>query len=285
VNSDDGDQPTALQHGDRSVRLKWHKLRRHADDPPFDRDNLRAGLAAGASLEVDLRRLACGRFVCLHDPRLESETTGEGPVADSDAATVARLEMRQDRGQRPLMLDELAQIVRTAKTADSARVQLDLCTPCGDIDAAARGAFASALQGLGGRFILSGHDWDAVARLGATVEGIALGYDPSDRTDAPDLVRLVRDVAPQADTIYLHRRLVRQSLARGDHMVGRLRAHGHQVDCWTIDHGTPDAADDMMAALDAGCDQITTNTACAWAAWRPDTAEAGALAGSRPRSR
>jgi hypothetical protein len=39
------------------VRLKWHKLRRHPDDPPFGRANLRAGLAAGASLEIDLRRL------------------------------------------------------------------------------------------------------------------------------------------------------------------------------------------------------------------------------------
>jgi hypothetical protein len=71
MRSGDRTAATEARYGGRTVRLKWHKLRRFADDPPFARRNLRAGLAAGASLEVDIRALACGRFVCLHDPLLE----------------------------------------------------------------------------------------------------------------------------------------------------------------------------------------------------------------------
>ena len=91
------DEPTHVEYDGRTVRLKWHKLRRLADDPPFARVNLRAGLAAGASMEVDIRALACGHFVCLHDPELESETTS-GLVAriidaflDSSARDLAAL--------------------------------------------------------------------------------------------------------------------------------------------------------------------------------------------------
>lgn len=125
--------PTDLLWRGRKLRLKWHKLRRQAADPPFARRNLRAGLAAGASLEVDIRRLACGRFVCLHDDRLESETSGHGPVAAIDALAVGRLEMRG--GEPPLLLDELAATLGAAP-AGSARVQLDLRASADDTDAA-----------------------------------------------------------------------------------------------------------------------------------------------------
>ena len=144
----DPNEPTQLRYGDRTVRLKWHKLRRQAADPPFLRSNLRVGLAAGASLEVDLRRLACGRFVCLHDADLDGETTGEGRVEEVDAEAVRRLAMR-DSGEPPLMLDELAEAVRTWPRAPSARVQLDLKTDAAEIDQACRQMLGAALEGRG----------------------------------------------------------------------------------------------------------------------------------------
>jgi glycerophosphoryl diester phosphodiesterase len=262
-----GPVPTALSHGDRSVRLKWHKLRQRPDDPPFARANLRAGLAAGASLEVDLRRLACGRFVCLHDADLAGETTGRGPVAAVDAAAIAGLAMRAAPGEKPLLLDELADAVR-AWARGPALVQLDLKDA--ELDGASRAALAAAFEGIGDRFILSGCDWDAVLRLGGEVFGLALGYDPYDDAgdDPAEALRAIRDRAALADTIYLHRELVRTAHAHGDPLVARLRAKGQRVDCWTIDHGRPAALADLRIALAAGCDQITTNSAAAWAAAR-----------------
>jgi glycerophosphoryl diester phosphodiesterase len=263
--------PLALDWGGRRVRLKWHKLRQAPQEPPFARANLQAGLAGGASLEVDLRHLACGRFVCLHDSALESETAGNGPVAGMDAAGIAALTMLDGSGvpgaEPPLLLDELAAILRTGPVAPAALVQLDLHATAAEIDEPTRTAFAETLHGLGPRCILSGHDWAAVARLGEVVPGLALGYDPSNEAGRRDLLDVVRDTAPDADTIYLDRRIVRASEAKGQGLVARLRARGHRVDCWTIDHGRPEADGDLRAALAAGCDQITTNTARAWDMW------------------
>jgi glycerophosphoryl diester phosphodiesterase len=259
--------PTVLRHGGRAVRLKWHKLRQRAEDPPFARANLCIGLAAGASLEVDLRRLACGGFVCLHDAALEAETSGHGPVAAIDAEAVAGLEMRGAPGEKPLLLEEVAGAVR-AWAYGPALVQLDLKDA--DFENASRAILAKALADVAGRFILSGCDWDAVRRLGGEVPGLALGYDPHDDAgnDPAEAMRAIRERARDADTIYLHRELVRAAHEQGDPLVARLRAKGHHVDCWTIDHGSPEALADLRIALAAGCDQITTNSAAAWAAAR-----------------
>lgn len=263
MRSGDRTAATEARYGGRTVRLKWRKLRRFADDPPFARRNLRAGLAAGASLEVDIRALACGRFVCLHDPLLGHETTGQGPVAQVDAAAVSRLQMRAS-SEPPLLLDELVQIMRTGPTHPSALVQLDLY---GEIDTAAEKAFAVALRGVAQGFILSGYDWDVVSRVGSSVAGLTLGYDPTEDAErsGANVLRIVREKAPGAAWIYLRRDLVRASYERGDRIVARLRVFGHQVDCWTIDHGTPGHTADFVAAVMAGCDQVTTNTAAVWA--------------------
>jgi hypothetical protein len=254
---------TEVRYRGRTIRLKWRKLRRFADDPPFSRKNLRAGLAAGASLEVDIRALACGRFVCLHEPLLEHETTGQGSVVQADAAVVSRLRMRAG-GEPPLLLDELVQIMRTGPTHPSALVQLDLY---GGIDSAAEKAFAAALRGAARGFILGACDWDAVTRIGGGVPGLALGYDPTEETghSGADVLRIVRKTAPEADWIYLRRDIVRASHERGDRLVARIAGYGHRVDCWTIDHGTPEDTGDFAAAVMAGCDQVTTNTAAVWA--------------------
>jgi glycerophosphoryl diester phosphodiesterase len=164
----------------------------------------------------------------------------------------------------PLLLDELVQIMRTGPTHPSALVQLDLY---GEIDTAAEKAFAVALRGVAQGFILSGYDWDVVSRVGSSVAGLTLGYDPTEDAErsGANVLRIVREKAPGAAWIYLRRDLVRASYERGDRIVARLRVFGHQVDCWTIDHGTPGHTADFVAAVMAGCDQVTTNTAAVWA--------------------
>lgn len=255
--------PTEACYGGRDIRLKWHQLRQAAEDPPFLRRNLRAGLAAGASIEVDIRMLACGNFVCLHEPGLEAETTGRGPVAAADAAAIRRLQM-QGSGEPPLLLDELIGLERSGPTRAGARLQLDLCSA---VEPGAEAALAEALGGDGAGFILSGYDWHTVARLGASVAGLALGYDPTEDAAAgdADVLSLVRETAPEADTIYLHRGLVSGAVAGGNSLVRRLQASGHRVDCWTIDFGLPDAMRIFRDAAAAGCDEVTTNTPAAWA--------------------
>jgi glycerophosphoryl diester phosphodiesterase len=263
---------TALSYNGHTVRLKWHKLRIQAQDPPFSRHHLRAGLSAGASLEVDIRRLACGRFICLHDAVLEGETTGSGPVIAATADTVDGLEMLGNPGEPPLLFDELLSIVRTTPAAAGARIQLDLKAAAADIDAAVTATFQTAVAAQAGRFILSGRDWDAVTALGAGVNGLLLGYDPIEdvaAVDVTDVVSLVRERAAAADTVYLYRELVRVAQQHDYPLVGQLQSHGYRVDCWTIDYDTSEVMlTDMRAAIAAGCDEITTNTALDWVSYR-----------------
>ena len=170
--------------------------------------------------------------------------------------------MRHAPGEQPLLLDELAAAVRAGPCAPGALVQLDLKATAAAIgDASA--LLAATLCGITAHFILSGCDWDAVQRLGGEVPGLALGYDPYDDAGnhPAEAMRAVRERAAEADTVYLHRDLVRAAHERGEPLVARLRAQGHRVDCWTIDHGRPAAVADLRAAIAAGCDQITTNSA------------------------
>lgn len=271
----DAAAPTELQRGGRRIRLKWHQVRRQPEDPPFARRNIVRGLAAGASIEVDLRPLTCGSWVCLHDPELEDETTGTGPVAEADAATVRGLRMRAG-GEPPLFLDELVELVRASPVAPGAVVQLDFQTVGVTLTDRSVAAFTAAFAGRGAPFILSGYDWNMVRRLGGGVAGLALGWDPSLEAAGGevDLFRLARETAPEADTLYLHRALVRLSHQRGDGLMARLAECGQRVDCWTLDCGEPGAAEDLAAAIATGCHQVTTNTALAWVA-RAASAQGG----------
>jgi len=259
--------PIELRAPHGAIRLKWHKLRRRLEDAPFDRHNLALGLAAGASLEVDLQPLACGRFVCLHDAELASETTGAGPVSGIDADAVKRLRMREG-GAAPLLLDELVELVRSGPTHPAARVQLDLQPSATPMDGARIAGFETALRGNGEAFVLSGYDWEAVSRLGSRVAGLTLGYDPSRRVrdGVEDLVAFVRRHAPAAEILYLHFAIVRRSQQRDDALVRRLADLGYRIDCWTLDHGRTDATDNLRAAIAAGCHEVTTNTPLAWLA-------------------
>lgn len=261
----DAEAPIELRTPQGTIRLKWHKLRRLLEDAPFDRRNLAVGLAAGASLEVDLQPLACGRFVCLHDAELESETTGAGPVSGIDADAVKRLRMREG-GAPPLLLDELVDLVRAGPTHPATRVQLDLQPSATVMDSARVAGFEAALRGRGGAFVLSGYDWDAVSRVGGGVAGLALGYDPSRRVrdGVDDVISFVRDHAPSAEVLYLHFAIIHRSQQQGDGLVRRLADLGYRIDCWTLDHGRTDATENLRSAIAAGCHEVTTNTPRAW---------------------
>ncbi len=234
--------------------MKWHKLRQRGDDAPFSRANLRRGLAAGPCIEIGLRRLASGEFVCLHDDRLESETTGSGPVNAADRGAVSRLQMRDGPHETPLFLDQACAIMRSEPVHASALLHLDLKIGASEIDDRACQDFTAIADGLGRQMILGGDDRQALSQLGRQVAGLIFGYDPTDAVVAGegDVLDLVARHAPDAHSVYLHRGLVRAVRRRGDRLVGALQDRGYWADCWTIDHGDPGGAEDLLAALEAG---------------------------------
>jgi glycerophosphoryl diester phosphodiesterase len=286
----------AIDCGGRAVRLKWHKLRRERADLPFLRDNLARGLALGASMEVDLRQLACGRFVCLHDQRLERETSGSGPVRRIDGDAVASLRLREPKtgvlGEPPMVLDELVgRVAQASETlAPETTIQLDLKERAEAITGATARSFADLIGPVAGHFLLSSDDWEATRRLGEGATGLALGYelnhlakdwDFSSRDKIKELAFAVAAEAPEAKIIYLARDVLSAGLAQGVNLIADLRAYGYEVDCWTIDADARDGADQIRTAVQAGADQITTNTPLALEAlWRNLQSPATAVAGT-----
>jgi glycerophosphoryl diester phosphodiesterase len=260
----------ALQGPNGPIRIKWHRLRRIAGDVDFTAARLREGLAAGASMEIDLRRHADHGFVCLHDAELESETSGRGVIAAASVAHLRSLRMRGPDGaisNEPLLLfDDLVEIARDGHP--NAVVQFDLKEQLTDLDEATIASFARLVAPNAGRFLLSGDDWSAVCAIGRRVAGLKLGFDPSELPEArglkgardfSDFTRFTLETAPHAAIIYLDYRLVLASLACGYDMIGGLHAGGKIVDAWTFDVTSPDSLDDLARLISSGVDQISSN--------------------------
>lgn len=255
----------AIDAGGRSVLLKWHMLRRAPHNPPFSPENLKAGLALGASMEIDIRLMADGAWVCLHDDILDEETDGTGLVAALDSRTMQRLRIIGADYPPPLFADLAGLVPRAAK---GSCLQIDLKESAAGIDDAAIARFASVVSPVAAHCLLSGTDWQAVLRLGAGVPHLRLGFDPYELAEgrtfasAPDFEAFVAEVwriAPHADAFYLYHGFVTAALADGCNPIEKLKANGATIDVWTLDPTTPDVVEIMTAAIAAGADQITTN--------------------------
>ena len=253
-------------------RLKWHKLRRRRSDAPFLRQNLAAGLTAGAALEVDLVVTADGHFLCLHDLTLDAETTGTGPVAAATRTEVAQLRQRGTNGEvldePPLFLDEVAAIVSRLGRDSGGLTQLDIKEPQVRFDDALLVQLAGTIGPLRHRFIASGCDSKLIARLRKTAPDMICGFDPLDHYDldglrtAADFEALADDtsrLAPGAAIYYLEADLVLKGIDLGVSLVERLTGNGAEVDAWTVDADRPRLRDMLQRLIGAGVHQITTN--------------------------
>ncbi len=262
--------PIAITGPQGPVALKWHRLKLASADAPFRRDRLAAGLTAGAVLEVDLQPVADG-FIVLHDDLLDDETTGTGRVADASVADLTKLTIRGRGGQAPMDVFDLAGQLRSAGRLADGHLQLDLKMQSGDLTEERLTVLAAALSPVASHLVLSGYDWPMVAKLAGALPGATAGFDPSDFAQANPpataddwhgLVDWTREAAPGARWIYLHHALVTGARRSGVDIVAPFRSAGARVDAWTVD-AWPDRdwRDTVRSLLDAGVDQITTNTA------------------------
>jgi glycerophosphoryl diester phosphodiesterase len=220
-------------------------------------------------VEVDLVAAADGDLVCLHELMLEHETTGHGPVAQQQSATVLDLRQRDNAG-RPLDssvlgLGELVGMLRSSppRGQPNGRVQLDLKEPLSGITHETCRRFAEKLGDLGGWFTLSGPNWPAIERLAAAVPGLATGFDPEGEIEAGmashDVPGHLLKTAPSARIFYLEHGFVLDCLAKGQNPIPPLRAAGKRIDCWTLDADHDRVLEKLEALIAAGADQITTN--------------------------
>ncbi len=256
----------------RAPRLKWHMLRRRRSDPAFLRENLDAALRTGAACEVDIVFSADGHAFCLHDLDLDRETTGRNSAASATRAEIERLKQRGARGEAldsaPLFLDEIVARAKHAGASAPGAIQLDVKAPLASLSEDVLLRLRATLGDQAPLFIAGGYDWQAILRLRAAIPGLEAGFDPLalyPRTlglDA-DACRALGErtlaIAPDASTFYLEGDLVLAALDCGVNLIEAVRANGAAVDVWTFDADRPNLHRDLGRAIDAGCDQITSN--------------------------
>ncbi|WP_176086793.1 glycerophosphodiester phosphodiesterase family protein [Martelella sp. HB161492] len=259
--------------------FKWHRLRQRLDDCAFDRSGLWAGLAHGASMEVDLRALGDGGFVCLHDATLDRETDGSGSVRSRTTKDIETLSMLGDKGaptwSPPMTLGELCEAVRASKPVSRTRIQLDFKDRIDSLEQAHFDHFRECLAGIAGYFVLSGDDAMGLQRLGGGLEGLTIGYDPcTDDTLAAlnasgRFAEFAADAvaaAPFAGYIYLEYPIILAGLKRGINLARLFQAEGKTVDAYTLNATHPEASQSLATLVAVGVDQITTDEPAVMAA-------------------
>jgi glycerophosphoryl diester phosphodiesterase len=234
-------------------------------------ETIARGLAAGASVEIDLQPLSDGSFAVIHDPQLDRETTGTGAVNRLDSQGFLALHRRDNQGRAltepALTLDQFTQRLGSV-ARPGAVLQLDLQCKAADLHSATVAGFDAALGQLKGTAILSGEDPAAVRRLAAAAPGLAIGYDPCGEAGqialamADDWTGFVRETLaamPEAGTIYLALDLPLRAADQGFDLIKAFQQHRKRVDCFTLVGDEAEAAQIARRLVELGTDQITTD--------------------------
>jgi glycerophosphoryl diester phosphodiesterase len=298
--------PGAMIWKGREVLFKYHRLLsgsgRYA---PNSLSALEEVLDGARVIEFDIQPLADEDFVLLHDPVLEHETTGSGPVARATRKVVKAMRLRGSE-EPPALLSEAVEILGTVRRP--VRVQVDF-KPLLPVDGSMVKRVLDAIGPLRSNPMLEVvvgclADWNlrAFRRADPT---LSVGFDPALYLDVPVSDALgwpvrvnaygymddhplgfrrlmdVRDyladrlegllgLLPGAVEVYLRKEFVQQALRDGLNPVEYVKrvASGVRVDVWTVNL-PPASPGELAALLDAGVDQLTTDTAIQIASlWR-----------------
>jgi glycerophosphoryl diester phosphodiesterase len=259
------------RHGHRAV-LKWHRARRRASDPVFTGKRILEGMAAGASVEVDLVVHRDHGMAVLHDHRsIARETTGTGPARQHGAADLRALHLRGNDGapiaDHVMLLEDLCALLEQTPPHPAALLQLDY-KEGQHLDPQTVAAFAHSVGPVAGHMILSSGEAASVAALTSATPGLHIGYDPC-HDEAMDRLRATGDFgafvetaiadSPGAEMIYLAWQAVLTASDAGFDVVGAFHAAERRIDAYTIKTADETTRPIVERLLDAGVDQITTD--------------------------
>ncbi len=267
-----GHSPVFVELDGHRTWLKWHRARRRADDPVFTRRRIVEGMRLGASIEIDLVIHADRGFAVLHDRRVDDATTGVGNVAALSATTLRSLFLRAGDGavldQPVLLLEDLADVLSGIDVDPNALLQLDFKETGADLDSTAIDTFAAAVTPFASNAILSCGDATAVRLLTEPVPALRIGYDPchngaSDAVlvsgDYDSFVSTAISASPNAEMVYIERRLIIDADRRGVDLVGEFHAGGRTVDAYTVYRTDGPSVDEVRRLVELRVDQITTD--------------------------
>lgn len=257
-------------------------------------------------IEVDITPLTGDDFLLVHDPDLESETTGIGRVdrCPPQQAKTYRIKHRDTiTGHPPPLLSEVVEAFLACP--GETRLQLDYKAVFPSLSDEPLRRLIRLIEPLQERIIVSsGADWHLrkLKRLAPWLDvGFDIGFyldwrDPSWKVDPrmPPYQRGVYDYhddhllarspalpaaaylvercdsllgqLPDASTWYVSHYLIARCLDDGFNMAAWLHDHDVKLDAWTLDADNSAAVTNALRLRDAGVDLFTTNTPTALAA-------------------
>jgi glycerophosphoryl diester phosphodiesterase len=269
--------------------------------PPNSLEAICACLESGASfIEIDITALSDSDYLLVHDPFLESETSGNGKVREFSAAAARDLHIKSKRGIEPYHVPLLSDVVKLLQDfGGSSRLQLDFKDMMPFMSEEPLRRLVDMLHPLGDRVIVStGADWQ-LRRLRTLAPWLDLGLDvqfyidnrpadePVDELTFPrrhgaygywddhpisqqrfwttaeylaDRCGMLIGSVPRLSTFYISHHLLIQSLDDGFNWADMLHSAGIKLDAWTMDADNPIAVKHLPRLLEAGVDQFTTNT-------------------------
>lgn len=300
--------PAGALYNGRKILFKYHRLLtgrgRH---PPNSLSALEEVVRDGAeAIEFDIHALSGGDYVFVHDEQLDRETTGTGPVAACTAAAAKLLRLRGS-DEPPALLSEASALLHDVTRPMKVQVDLKDQYPLSGEESRRLLRALEPLRANPRLRVVLGclADWnlrtlrrmDAELHVGLDfawyldvvgeefpglptrvnaygyLDDHPLGYRrvmPA-RDYLEDRITALCGLVPGVVEVYLRKELIHQAMADGCNPVQVIRiALGDVVvDGWTVNADDPDAGTHLAAMLEAGVDQITTDTAVQLAAMIP----------------
>jgi glycerophosphoryl diester phosphodiesterase len=208
---------------------------RAAGRPENSRAAVRAAVAAGYGIEIDVQMSADGQAMVFHDEDLDRLTAEHGPVKARTAAELGRIRLRDAEDGIPTLPEVLALI--------DGRVPLlieikDQTLTMSETDGRLEAATAAALQSYAGPVAVMSFNPHAVASMARLAPQLPRGlttsaYDPEDWSPLPEAtcirLRAIPDYDRTGASFLSHEAA---DLARP--RVAELKAQGAAILCWTI---------------------------------------------------
>ena len=202
--------------------------------PENSRAAIRAAIAHGYGIEIDVQRSADGQAMVFHDYGLRRLTGTEGTVAQRSAAEMAGITLTGGDDGAPT-LPEVLEIVAG---------QVPLLIEIKDQDGSMgpnvgplEHAVADALQGYAGPVAVMSFNPHAVAAFAEAAPEVPRGlttsaYTPGDWPLSPDTCARLRDI-PDFDRVGASF-ISHEAADLGRDRVAELKAAGVPILCWTI---------------------------------------------------
>jgi glycerophosphoryl diester phosphodiesterase len=224
--------PAAFLQAPIAHRAYHNRVERRPENSP---GAIRAAVAAGYGIEIDLQLSADGVAMVFHDERIERLTEAMGMLRDYTAAELGLIRLRDCDDGIPTLTEVLGLIAGRVALLVEIKDQTDRMA---ETDGQLETATAAALASYQGPVAVMSFNPHSIAHMARLAPELARGlttsaYDPKAWAPLPvetcDRLRAIPDYDPTLCSFISH-----EAADLAAPRVAELKAQGAAVLCWTI---------------------------------------------------